>query len=122
MKRFLLLSIAILLSFNYGIPQETKELTLEDLFGPERLRTATEQHLHSLHDGDAYAKIVNDSLNIYSFSKGNLIKTVITPGSMIPVGDSTPLKIQDFSFSLDETKVLLAADSERIYRRSSKSF
>lgn len=115
-----LLSLAIVIP-SYCFSQESRELSLEDLFGSTRLVAKSVKGIHHMEDGKSYARFHRDSLNIYSYRSGDRLRTLFTSQNLIPEGDTSPIEVQDFSFSADERKVLLATETESIYRHSSIS-
>ncbi len=121
MNKVALLFFSIVLSLIL-IGQETiKEITLEDIFKSRKFATERISSMNSMKDGENYYSWKNDSLNVFDYKKGELQKTILTNSDLILPGDSTPISIDKFYFSEDESKILIATETERIYRRSSKS-
>ncbi|MCX6251057.1 MAG: S9 family peptidase [Bacteroidetes bacterium] len=121
MKR-LFLSMFLLMIVVSSIGQNEKKLiTLEDIFKGRKFGSRMAAGLHSMTDGDHYFQIIKDSLNVYEYSTGNLIRTILTSGTLIPAGDTAPVPIDNPVFSQDESRILFRKDEEQIYRYSSKA-
>ena len=57
-------------------------------------------------NGDSYYELENNQLLTYTLPH-HIAKTVITRDQLTPYGKSEPLKVDHFSFSSDQQKVLL---------------
>ena len=70
-------------------------------------------------DGDSYYKLENNQLLTYTLPNHDA-KTVITEAQLTPDSRSEPLKIDHFSFSLDQQKVLLFTNTKKVWRLKTK--
>lgn len=70
-------------------------------------------------DGDSYYKLEKNQLLTYTLPNHDA-KTVITKAQLTPDGRSEPLKIDHFSFSLDQQKVLLFTNTKKVWRLKTK--
>ncbi len=98
-----------------------KKLSFKDVVQPGMFYAKGVYGLKSMKDGNNYCVIEHDSLNAYSYKSGKLARTILTTKELIPEGDTVPLKISGYTFSHDESKILIPAETESIYRHSSKS-
>lgn len=106
----------------FGVSQEIKkEITLEDIFQKRLFSPQRSPTLVPLNDGELFCRLVNDSLNLYDYKKGEYKKTIVTANQLIPEGESTSISMSEFVFSEDGNKILFATETEYIYRHSSKS-
>lgn len=102
--------------------QETKEIKLADIwkkniFSPERV-----DGLRSMNDGEHYCTVNDDNEIIeYSYKDGKKTRTIATFKEMTKGMEEKDLELDDYEFSKDETKILLATETEEIYRHSTKS-
>lgn len=87
------------------------EITIEDLTTKNTFAQRSVSGIRWLKDGKFYTSIVDDKVIKYDVSTGQQVAVVYE-------GD---LDIDGYSFSDDETKLLLSVNSEGIYRRSSKA-
>jgi dipeptidyl-peptidase-4 len=100
---------------------ELKKITLEDIYKSGKFRTRGAGNLKSMNDGENYTILKNDSLNIYSYKTGDLLKNIVHTSQLVMENDTIPIQADNYTFSPDETKILFSAETERIYRRSDKS-
>ena len=101
--------------------EEVKKLTLNDVVYPRKFYPKTVYGLKSLRDGQHYCVKEGDSLNAYQYKSGKYSRTLLTIDELIPEGDTTPLRLSSYTFSKDESKILIPTETESIYRHSSKS-
>lgn len=112
-------SFYICVFFVAVLSAQTKEISLEDIwngtFSTERMDA-----LHSMANGKQYSVLNFDrntrstSIDIYNYKTLEKVKTLLDSK------DIEDLKyFTDYTFSEDESKVILATDEESIYRRSS---
>src|SRR5690606_30579330 len=116
--------IILMLMGSTALAQSPKNITLEDIFQKGTFDTKTVSGLRSLRDGKTYVSIEsNPETKIAHVAKSNyrdgkIVEAIYTEKDIIFKGKKLPLSTD---FNQDETKVLIAADSEPIYRRSSKA-
>lgn len=97
---------------------QTKEITLEDIWSGN-FRTERIDALHSMANGQEYSVLNFDrsskstSIDIYDYKTLKKVKTLVSSESIEELN-----YFSDYTFSEDETKVLLATNEESIYRRS----
>ena len=70
-------------------------------------------------NGDSYYKLENNQLLTYTLPN-HIAKTVITRDQLTPYGKSEPLKVDHFSFSSDQQKVLLFTNTRKVWRLNTK--
>jgi dipeptidyl-peptidase 4 len=119
-KLFILLIASLLLTPGILISQQ-KEIALKDIFGSRKFFPAGVYGLTPMRDGNTYSRQESDSINVYSYESGDYIKTLAVGNEMIPEGDTTPIDLSDYTFSKDESKLLIATNTDYIYRYSSVS-
>ncbi len=98
-----------------------KKITLDDVFKNRRFSSKGVSGLNSMKDGEHYCQLKKDSLNVYEYATGRLTSTLVTSKNLIPPGDTSPIAMGSYSFSMDENKILFSTDEEAIYRHSSKA-
>ncbi len=124
MKNHLLKSLLIsILSFYFLslFAQNTTQITLEDIMASRKFSPEYVYGIRSLADGNTYAQIIDGNLVAFDFKTGKEIKTLIASADLKTENDSTPLPLYDYEFSQDESKIIFAADTEPIYRHSTRS-
>ena len=105
---FLLIQTLFFTFYTEGVAQ--KAITLEDIWQKYTYRTKGVPGFNFLKDGKHYAT-----------SEGkNIIKNDLTTGQAVGKIYEGTTAFDDYTFSADESKILLSKDLESIYRRSSK--
>ncbi len=66
-----------------------------------------------MSDGKYYTALADNKIVRYDITSGRAVETLVDGNEL-----STQLKIEDYSFSADESQILLQTDVRRIYRRS----
>jgi dipeptidyl-peptidase-4 len=113
--RFLLLFLITVST----VTAQQKEITLEEIWGGA-FRTQGLDELRSLKNGKEYAVLnynrssSTSTVDVYDYKSGEKVKTLV---SSEEVEGAT--YFLTYTFSDDESKLLLATDLEQIYRRSS---
>jgi dipeptidyl-peptidase-4 len=122
MKRF---TAVILTLFIIGtaFSQDKKDVTLEDVWKDYRFYARSVGGFRSMNDGIHYTTLEGgeEESDIIKYAYANKkTEVVLVAGKELKLGDKT-ISINDYEFSSDETKLLIASEQESIYRHSSKS-
>jgi len=117
MKKLLITGIIVLIFSNLAFAQ-TKNITLEDIWLKYQFYPKTINGFKSMKNGETYTVIDQNNLDEYSYKSGKHIKTLIDAGQLIPEGESKPIRFSSYTFSPDETKILLVTNKKSIYRHS----
>ena len=117
MKKILIICFSLF----FIIPSfsQKKDITLEDLWKNYSFFPKNYSGLNSMNDGEHYAALEKtdkgQEVIKYQFKDGKKVRTLLQCYNFeIP-------KVNNYSFSLDEKKILLETETEKIYRYSSKS-
>ena len=100
------------------IYSQEKQITLEDIWSGE-FRTEGMQALHSMNNGKQYSVLNFDrqtrtsTIDIYDYKTLKKVKTLVSSADLAEVRG-----FFDYSFSEDESKVLLTTNSIPVFRRS----
>ncbi|MCC9136594.1 S9 family peptidase [Pontibacter silvestris] len=123
----ILLTAVFMCSVYVAQAQQTKDITLEDIYRKGTFRAESVYGVNWMKDGQYYSSQVPDQQNNvydivkYDVTTGKPVNTIIEGEVLKPDGSSTPIKFDDYTFSSDEQKVLFSTETEQIYRRSSKA-
>ncbi len=113
MKKQLLAAwlLLILASITEGVVFAQNKITVEDIYQKGTFRARGVPGFNFLKDGKTYS----------AQDKNNIMRLDLTTGQ--PVGTIYDGKeaFEEYTFSADESKILLGTEGEQIYRRSSKS-
>ena len=123
----LLLIVAFLPAFIHpctGQEKKKKKITLEDIWKSGKFRSEPLDQLRSMNDGLHYTTLDVDrggqAINKYSYKTGEKVVTIARSVEMVPEGKKEPVSIAEYTFSPDETKLLIVTEVERIYRHSTR--
>lgn len=78
-----------------------------------------EAQINWTNDGDSYFKLEKNQLVTYTLPNHD-VKTVISKEQLTPAGESEPIEVAHFSFSLDQEKVLLFTNTKKVWRLNTK--
>lgn len=119
------LLLVLLLLGSTVMAQTSKEITLEDIYRKGTFTTKSVAGLRSMKDGKTYVSIETDPTTKERFvaknnySDGKMAEKLFSESELVYKG----IKLQiGTDFSDNERKVLIADQSEPIYRRSSKAY
>ena len=119
MRATLWLLIA-LFSCQVTLAQGSKQITLDDLWKNYTFRVKDVPGFNGMNDGKHYTQIDREGghtyISVYDLETGKKEKTLFDNSTHKFGG--TELAIDGYTFSKDETKMLLLTESENIYRRS----
>ncbi len=101
-----------------NISAQKKDITLEEIWNGT-FRTERMNALHSMKNGQQYSVLSFDretkssSIDIFNYQTLQKVKTLVSSGDFTEID-----YFSNYTFSEDETKVLLATEESPVYRRS----
>ena len=110
--------IFLLFTISYGNISSQTDITVEDIWRDYKFSAKSVPGFNFMNDGAHYSRLQNNSIERYDLKSGEKIETILN-GDDLDIPDN---KISAYSFSNDESKILISIDEESIYRRSSKAF
>ncbi len=120
-------ALSCLLFVSAAHAQQKRDLTLEDIWAKRDFFPASVEGVQWLKDGRHYTSLVPAAGNPqvqdivrFDIATGQPVGTVVT-GESLRAGPAGLLEVDEYAFSADETKLLLATALEPIYRRSNKA-
>jgi dipeptidyl-peptidase 4 len=111
MKRILFICFLISFSFFQTTVQAQKEITLEDVWLSPKFYPNFIDEIRSMNDGEHYCTLESNKIVKYKYKNANEVGVIYD-------AKENDIKISDYQFSADETKILLATNMESIYRHS----
>lgn len=127
MKKDLLpksLVILIILNLVFFITGQSvySQITLKNIWKERTFVPKTIRLGKSMLNGEHYTRVENNhKINVYAYSTGEFVRTLLNiEGVLIDENGETP-RIDNYFFSPQEDKILLAFNTESIYRHSSES-
>lgn len=115
--------ISILLVFVFSVCVGQNKITLEDIWLKYSFMPSSPDGYNAMNDGVNYTDLVTagDLQNLvkYNIKSGKEVEVLIKGEDVKFNGKVIPLS--GYSFSPDESKIILSTESEHIYRRSAKA-
>lgn len=123
MKKIIFCFFVVLSGYTHVFAQQTtKQITLEDIWQTYKFFPETKNDVVHMNDGEHYCMLENDiMINQYEYKTGEKTATIVRTSQLVPEGEKDGISIDEFEFSADETKILIATATEQIYRHSSVS-
>lgn len=125
--KYILLAFTALIT-TIGFTQEYA-ITQEDIWASGKFRAQYVYGLQSMNDGLSYTELINDRGGEQSIRKTSYLDPTqqeIIIGSSNMTGVATPdngaVKIDGYSFSSDEKKIMIRTGTEAIYRHSTREW
>jgi dipeptidyl-peptidase-4 len=118
MNRFLLL--LVLMAIHVGILQGQQPITLEDIWQRGTFNTRSVPGFNFLRDGRHYTRLEQGKVNQYDISTGEKLEALLD-ASALKGASGFKGSVSNYVFSADEQLMLLTAETEPIYRYSSRS-
>ena len=115
LKTFFLISIAVLISTISFSQKVEKTISLDDIFKNGTFRSKSVYGLRSLNDGKNYTTLNKGKIIVkYSYKTGKVVDTLFNLDNF-----KVDFKyLNSYKFSADESKILISANANYIYRRS----
>lgn len=107
--------LLIAMLFSLGGVAQKKEVTLADFIDKGTFRAKSVFGIASMNDGVHYSARSGGSILKYSYQTGNVVDTLVSSNVLAKAGIKM---LVDYSFSNDESLMLLSTNYEPIYRRS----
>ena len=118
MKKQLLVGVFLLMGMLLANAQEKRNFTLDDLYRRPTFSQRGVRGMNSMKDGQTYGSFERGALNIYNYRTGRLVNTLFEMSDLTMAGEESPVPMQDYELSDDESKLLVLTDMESIYRHS----
>jgi dipeptidyl-peptidase-4 len=95
-----------------------QKITLEDIWEKYTFYTRSVPGFNFLNDGKHYTRLEDGKINKYDLTTGQFVETILDESSL---GEQASFggKISSYSFSNDESLIVIKSESQQIYRRSS---
>ena len=98
---------------------QKKNITLEDIWAKGTFRSQSVQNINWMKDGAFYSALENGKIIKHQVTDGAAVETLFDQASGVE-NLGKKLDMEDYSMSSDEQKILISAEGEPIYRRSSR--
>ena len=95
----------------FGLSAHGQQFTIEDIYANKLFQEETLEKLNWMNDGRYYTALSSNRIIRYDVATGK-------PAGVLFEGNKYNLKIDDYEFSADESKLILLTEKQSIYRRS----
>ncbi len=101
-------------------------LTVDRIFGSPEFRVGSLGSLAWLSDGVGYTTLeptagAKGGQDIVRYDAETGLKTILVPAArLVPAGDSTPLEIEEYSWSADGRRLLIFTKSQQVWRTNTR--
>lgn len=121
MKTFVLriLLLIVILATVSIVKSQDKEITLESIYLKPEFMPSGAGSYNSMNDGNYYSSIDDESnINVYDYETSTLKNTLMKGSDFTGAIGNKDADIVSYKFSTDESRILISADMQRIYRTS----
>ncbi len=99
-----------------------QEISVNKIWNKDVFRPGTIHNIRSMNDGVHYTVVEKGiQINKYKYETEEAVKTIFTTDGFLNNENDNPARIYDYSFNKQESMILIAVETEQIYRRSRKS-
>jgi dipeptidyl-peptidase-4 len=109
----------VLVFFFVGAYAQKKQITVEEIWHDYAFKPASFGGFNSMNDGMHYTQLdENSNLYKYELNTGKKTEALVKFDQLMIGGKAAPVRIESYSFSDDESKLLIKNDFTPIYRHS----
>ncbi len=123
MQKYFLTLVAFLWAYN-SIGQDLSKVTLDRIYTTSDFREERLTPVQWMANGVEYVQVERNRYGKQFVIKHHMEtgaqETLLTPELLTPKGASEPLYVEQFSFSKDESKMLLFTNSARVWRANTR--
>jgi dipeptidyl-peptidase-4 len=121
MKKTLILFLGLLLSISgFSQNNKSKNIDLNAIFKTHQFYSKAVRGIYAMKDGEHYCQLNKNGIVESSYKTGEKTKLIVDASQLLNA-DSSRIRINSYSFNADESQVLIASNTEAIYRHSTKS-
>lgn len=118
-RKVSILILALVFVGQYSIAQQ-ENITLEGIWKDYKFATNSVPGFNFLKDGKHYTRLEKNKVQQYDLTTGGLVSTIFDPASVKGKAGFSG-QVDGYSFSDDESKLLIRTETEAIYRHSTKA-
>ncbi len=117
MRRIILATFIFFVSVTLIFAQ--KAITIDEIYTKFSFTTKSVSGFNFMKDGNHYSTLKNGNINKYNFTSGAPVETIFDGGTVKGIAGFSG-DLEKYTFSEDESKILIESQSDRIYRHSSQ--
>ena len=115
------LALLLLFSISTFSFAQTQAISLEDIWARYTFFGDGVSGFNFLQDGRSFTRLEGNAVVKYDLKSGNRTGVLVN-GSDLPQENGFDGNINSYSFSADESQLLLSSQTEQLFRRSSQSY
>ena len=116
-KLFLLLFLLITANTTFA----QKNIELKDIWASRVFMPNFISEIRSMDNGEEYCVLKKNEIILCSYKTGQEVSVLLKNTQLNKAAGIGKISVDDYSFSPDESKILIATESEKIYRHSFKA-
>ncbi len=121
LKQMYTLTIILLsISFSLTAQIDAKKITVEDIWENYEFVPRSVPGFNFQNDGKHYTRLSENKIQQYDLTTGKFTKDIFDP-TEVSGNEEFNGKIDGYTFSKDESKILIKTETEAIYRRSTRA-
>ncbi len=119
MKRLSMLLMMLLIGLATTKVEAQQDITLDDIWKDYKFIPQSVPGFNFLQDGKHYTRLIRGKIEQYDLTTGEQTATIFDASEIEAEGFGG--RINDYSFSADERKIVVSSERESIYRHSSRA-
>jgi len=119
-RLYLLTFIFVSVSINLNAQQNNAKISVEDIWEKYEFVPRSVPGFNFLNDGKHYTRLEENKIKQYDLTTGKFTKDIFDASSVSENSEFNG-KMDDYTFSKDESKILIKTETESIYRRSTRA-
>ncbi|MFC2111191.1 S9 family peptidase [Bacteroidota bacterium] len=122
MKKIALHSLLIMLLLGSTTLTFTQtKIELSDIWASRTFRSQSISDIRSMNNGEQYCVLKDNEIVLCEYKTGKEIARLLTKIQLNKAAGIGKIQINDYSFNADESKILIATQTEYIYRHSTRA-
>jgi dipeptidyl-peptidase-4 len=123
-NKLIMKKLLFVIAITVSITAFSQTLTLENIFKEGALRSEGIAGFQAMPSSDYYTVTTKSTIDKHNFATGEYVTTILSNDMLTSLSNDslTVSKINSYSFSKNEDKMLLATNIEYFYRRTYKGF
>ena len=119
-RLYVLTFIFVGVSISLNAQQNNAKISVEDIWERYEFVPRSVPGFNFLNDGKHYTRLEENKIKQYDLTTGQFTKDIFDPASVSGNSEFNG-KMDDYTFSKDESKILIKTETESIYRRSTRA-
>ena len=119
-RLYVLTFIFVIVSISLNAQQNNTKISVEDIWEKYEFVPRSVPGFNFQNDGKHYTRLEENKIKQYDFTNGQFTKDIFDASSVSGNSEFNG-KMDDYTFSKDESKILIKTETESIYRRSTRA-